>query len=184
MRTKGRRLFELPFFTFLGIFSHIFDVWPTVTCMQISHSVSVLTKEPARTFSTFTKFGDWIEYTKLNFFCLLFAWNGLLTLESEDGSFCLKYYLAKTTLSMSSARRIALECTACHKRFANRWAYNQHRTSGCRKGTSCKSVGLQQSELIANTRGNISTAVLRSTGALRKGRRYHSCYLHNSCIYM
>ena len=107
-----------------------------------------------------------------------------MTLESEDRSFCLKYYLAKTTLSMSSARRIALDCTACHKRFANRWAYNQHRTSGYRKGTSCKRVGLQQSELIANTRGNISTAVLRSTGALRKGRRNNSCYLHGSCIYM
>ena len=152
--------------------------------MAIAHRVSVLTKEPASTVSTCTKFGDWIEYTKLNFFLSFVCMTWTVDTWKRRSKLYLKYYLAKTTLSMSSARRIALDCTACHKRFANRWAYNQHRTSGYRKGTSCKSVGLQQSELIANTRGNISTAVLRSIGALRKGRHNNSCYLHDSCIYM
>ena len=85
---------------------------------------------------------------------------------------------------MASARLVGVVCTACGKRFANRWAYNQHRTNRYLEGTDCYSVQRKQSEMIAIRRGNVSTAVLRSTGALRSGRRKSDAKYGLTCIYI
>jgi hypothetical protein len=81
----------------------------------------------------------------------------------------------------SSSHIVALVCTACGKRFANRWAYNQHRTNRHLVGTDCYSLQGQQAELVASKRGNVSTAVLRSAGPSRAGTQKNNQYF---CIYM
>ena len=62
--------------------------------------------------------------------------------------------------------QVALVCTACSKHFANRWAYNQHRTNRFLEGTDCYTLRLHQAELVASKRGNVATAVLGSAGPL------------------
>ena len=81
----------------------------------------------------------------------------------------------------SSSHIVALVCTACGKRFANRWAYNQHRTNRHLVGTDCYTLQGQQAELVASKRGNVSTAVLRSAGPSRAGTQKNNIYF---CIYM
>ena len=59
----------------------------------------------------------------------------------------------------SSSRIVALACTACGKRFVNRWAYNQYRTNRFLEGLGCYTLQRQQAELVASKRGNVATAV-------------------------
>lgn len=81
----------------------------------------------------------------------------------------------------TSSRIVAIVCTACGKRFANRWAYNQHRTNRFLEGTECYTLHGKQAELVASKRGNVATAVLRSAGPLRAGIQKH---IGLSCIHM
>ncbi len=60
-------------------------------------------------------------------------------------------------------------CTACNKRFATRHAYHQHRTSAYLIGTACYALNTQNCEVVASRRGNVSTAILRSTQCVRRG---------------
>ena len=64
-------------------------------------------------------------------------------------------------------------CTACNRRFASRNAYHQHRTSAYLIGTACYALHNQNSELVASRRGNVSTAILRSTRSVRRGAKDH-----------
>lgn len=66
-------------------------------------------------------------------------------------------------------------CTACNKLFANRNAYHQHRTSAYLIGTACYALNTKNSELVASRRGNVSTAILRSTGCVRRGDHHNDC---------
>jgi hypothetical protein len=73
----------------------------------------------------------------------------------------------------TSSRIVALVCTACGKRFANRWAYNQNSTNRFLEGTEYYTLHGQQAELVTSKRGNVATVVLRSAGPLRAGTQIH-----------
>ncbi len=75
--------------------------------------------------------------------------------------------------SLRERRIVGSFCTACNRRFATRFAYDQHRTSPFLIGTQCYALQRQNSELTANRRANLSTAVLRSTSRSRSGSPLH-----------
>jgi hypothetical protein len=74
----------------------------------------------------------------------------------------------------STRRIVGSFCTACHRRFATRFGYEQHRTSPFLIGTPCYALQRQNSELTADRRANLSTALLRSTSRSRTGSPLHS----------
>ena len=63
---------------------------------------------------------------------------------------------------MRQTRILGNICDACNKRFATKIAYNQHRRSPHLIGTPCYTAMRCDSELVASSRANMSTAMLRS----------------------
>ena len=132
---------------------------------------------------------DCTVFSKLGWFYFIGFLRSFWWLKNQDEfgtitKICWRKNKSQTTHNKASARLVGVVCTACGKRFANRWAYNQHRTIQYLEETDCYSVQRKQSEMIAIRRGNVSTAVLRSTGALRSGRRKSDEKYGLTCIYI
>ena len=174
-------------------FLHIFHVL-TVSYSHNTFTISQICVSAWINYTDFTNLG-WFSW--LHWHCIFeveliwFHWFPSIILMVEksgwirnDNKVCCGNSKSPTTHNMASARLVGVVCTVCGKRFANRWAYNQHRTNRYLEGTNCYSVQRKQSEMIAIRRGNVSTAVLRSTGALRSGRRKSDAKYGLTCIYI
>ena len=82
---------------------------------------------------------------------------------SEEVGNCNLFFLFLDLVTMqgSDKRILGYICDACKRRFASRFAYDQHRRSKILQGTPCFTAVEQLSELVATRRANMSTAMLR-----------------------